>query len=137
MLYQLSYFRNYVYIKNLQTNRDSIIKNKLSKPVCILLFQHMWAKMDSNHRSRKTADLQSAPFGHSGICPNFCHYFRKRICDSFTHSRHLINVGASCRIRTNDPEITNHVLWPTELKRQRQFVRRYCRKASANVRLFF
>ena len=26
--------------------------------------------------------------------------------------------GASCRIRTNDPEITNHVLWPTELKRQ-------------------
>ena len=29
----------------------------------------MWAKMDSNHRSRKTADLQSAPFGHSGIRP--------------------------------------------------------------------
>ena len=26
---------------------------------------------------------------------------------------------ASCRIRTNDPEITNHVLWPTELKRQK------------------
>ena len=25
---------------------------------------------------------------------------------------------ASCRIRTNAPEITNHVLWPTELKRQ-------------------
>ena len=23
-----------------------------------------------------------------------------------------------CRIRTNDPEITNHVLWPTELKRR-------------------
>ena len=42
MLYQLSYFR------------------KLIK---------WWAKMDSNHRSRKTADLQSAPFGHSGICP--------------------------------------------------------------------
>ena len=39
--------------------------------------------MDSNHRSRKTADLQSAPFGHSGICPNLCHYFRKRICDNF------------------------------------------------------
>ena len=30
----------------------------------------LWAKMDSNHRSRKTADLQSAPFGHSGICPD-------------------------------------------------------------------
>ena len=25
---------------------------------------------------------------------------------------------ASCRIRTNDPEITNHVLWPAELKRR-------------------
>ena len=29
----------------------------------------------------------------------------------------LCPVRASCRIRTNDPEITNHVLWPTELKR--------------------
>ena len=28
-----------------------------------------WAKMDSNHRRRKPADLQSAPFGHSGIYP--------------------------------------------------------------------
>ena len=38
--------------------------------------------------------------------------------------KHQHSVGAylfwraSCRIRTNDPEITNHVLWPTELKRQ-------------------
>ena len=37
--------------------------------------------------------------------------------------KHQHSVGAylfwraSCRIRTNDPEITNHVLWPTELKR--------------------
>ena len=45
MLYQLSYFRN------------------------------SWAKMDSNHRRRKPADLQSAPFGHSGIRPNkFCQF---------------------------------------------------------------
>ena len=29
-----------------------------------------WAEMDSNHRRRAPADLQSAPFGHSGICPN-------------------------------------------------------------------
>lgn len=62
-----------------------------------LLPQFLWAKMDSNHRRRKPADLQSAPFGHSGNHPCF---------------------RASCRIRTNDPEITNHVLWPTELKRQ-------------------
>ena len=42
MLYQLSYFR-----------------------IRIVL----WAKMDSNHRRYKPADLQSAPFGHSGIRP--------------------------------------------------------------------
>ena len=30
----------------------------------------------------------------------------------------LFFLRASCRIRTNDPEITNHVLWPTELKRR-------------------
>ena len=29
----------------------------------------LWAKMDSNHRRRAPADLQSAPFGHSGIRP--------------------------------------------------------------------
>ena len=28
-----------------------------------------WAEEDSNLRSPKTADLQSAPFSHSGICP--------------------------------------------------------------------
>ena len=50
------------------------------------------------------AELQSAPFGHSGNCPMLFVFFR-----------------ASCRIRTNDPEITNHVLWPTELKRQFDF----------------
>ena len=30
-----------------------------------------WVVMDSNHRRRKPADLQSAPFGHSGNHP-FC-----------------------------------------------------------------
>ena len=52
MLYQLSYFRRL-----------------------------LWAKMDSNHRRRKPADLQSAPFGHSGICPT---YFQRT-----TASQHL------------------------------------------------
>ena len=42
-------------------------KNK--KEDNVLFF--VWAKMDSNHRRRKPADLQSAPFGHSGICPYF------------------------------------------------------------------
>ena len=30
-----------------------------------------WEEMDSNHRRRTPADLQSAPFGHSGIFPIF------------------------------------------------------------------
>ena len=30
---------------------------------------YWWRKMDSNHRSRKTTDLQSALFGHSGTPP--------------------------------------------------------------------
>ena len=28
-----------------------------------------WEMVDSDHRSRKTTDLQSAPFGHSGNLP--------------------------------------------------------------------
>ena len=35
----------------------------------------MWVVMDSNHRRRKPADLQSAPFGHSGNHP--CSMFSK------------------------------------------------------------
>ena len=31
----------------------------------------MWAVKDSNLRSRKTAELQSAPVGHFGNCPFF------------------------------------------------------------------
>ncbi len=31
--------------------------------------------MDSNHRRYKPADLQSAPFGHSGILPFFRFFF--------------------------------------------------------------
>ena len=33
------------------------------------LFLFLWAGEDSNLWSRKTADLQSAPFGRSGTCP--------------------------------------------------------------------
>ena len=43
VLYQLSYFRKLPFRK--------------------------WVVMDSNHRSRKTTDLQSAPFGRSGNHP--------------------------------------------------------------------
>ena len=32
-------------------------------------FNKMWVVMDSNHRRQEPADLQSAPFGHSGNHP--------------------------------------------------------------------
>ena len=56
MLYQLSYFR-------------TSLCTSCRKRLRALFFA--WAVMDSNHRRRKPADLQSAPFGHSGNCP-FC-----------------------------------------------------------------
>ena len=69
VLYQLSYFR-------------------------IVFFPTFWwAQMDSNHRRRKPADLQSAPFGHSGICP---------VCLSLQEALVGLDILApdgSCRIR--------------------------------------
>ena len=57
MLYQLSYFRI--------DSEESAARRAAGRSI------RVWARMDSNHRSRKTADLQSAPFGHSGTRPNF------------------------------------------------------------------
>ncbi len=51
--------------------------------------------MDSNHRRYKPADLQSAPFGHSGILPYFSFLFRNHfvshriVGQSFTMSKLL------------------------------------------------
>ena len=110
VLYRLSYFRELT----------------TTSATAILLW---WEQMDSNHRRWKPADLQSAPFGRSGILPISISMF--------------VFCWASCRIRTNDPEITNHVLWPTELKRRVTFrlvspcllTRR--RKSGAKVLHFF
>ena len=58
-----------------------------------------WVEMDSNHRRRKPADLQSAPFGHSGIHPSsgifranylFWHsYLRNSDCKIIEFSSHI------------------------------------------------
>ena len=37
-------------------------------PLFTVIYQQ-WAGLDSNQRRRKPADLQSAPFGHSGTYP--------------------------------------------------------------------
>ena len=65
-------------------------------------FLYFFFKKSGESRIRtyeaEATELQSVPFSHSGISPNF---FKR----------------ASRGIRTHDPEITNHVLWPTELWR--------------------
>ena len=94
--------------------------------------------MDSNHRRRKPADLQSAPFGHSGNFPSclplkdrlaFCaglprEGFRcaaARVPEDLRLSASLASaVRADGGIRTPDQLITNQLLWPTELHRQNQ-----------------
>ena len=52
--------------------------------------------MDSNHRSLPTTDLQSVPFGHSGIPP----------CNP-----QLKDLGAGEGTRTPDQLITNQLLY--------------------------
>ena len=72
----------------------------------------LWAKMDSNHRRRKPADLQSAPFGHSGICPFQSFRFSSRAAALSSHSAlrsgqfctrssQLISVRNGCKFRHN------------------------------------
>ena len=64
MLYQLSYFRkNKPHQGSLSlSSSDACNPDRFGKK---------WEEMDSNHRRRTPADLQSAPFGHSGIFPIF------------------------------------------------------------------
>jgi hypothetical protein len=63
-----------------------------------------WGEEDSNLRSRKTADLQSDPFGRSGISPEIFQF-------------QYLKERAGGGIRTPDQLITNQLLWPTELHR--------------------
>ena len=59
-----------------------------------------WVVMDSNHRRRKPADLQSAPFGHSGIYP----------VDGTSRS------GDSCGIQNHNLLIRSQMLYSVELR---------------------
>ena len=75
MLYQLSYFR-----KN-KPHQGSLSMS--SSDACNPdRFGKKWEEMDSNHRRRTPADLQSAPFGHSGIFPIFLTVMLSRWRDS-------------------------------------------------------
>ena len=55
----------FIFSTELLTNRCAL---KIKKDSFYRVL-YLWVEMDSNHRRRKPADLQSAPFGHSGIHP--------------------------------------------------------------------
>ncbi len=62
MLYQLSYFRKNTPYQSTPIDLSIVSRYPDRR-------QFLWEEMDSNHRRYKPADLQSAPFGHSGIFP--------------------------------------------------------------------
>ena len=75
MLYQLSYFRLLVKVaipSGIPSGISAFTKATSAS----------WEKMDSNHRRYKPADLQSAPFGHSGILPYLVKTFSALFCRS-------------------------------------------------------
>ena len=106
--------------KRLQTNQDISLLKGTSRPVCILSLNccgQRWI------RTTEGVSQQIYSLPHlATLVFALIHYFRKRICDRLTKLPCLPQIRASCRIRTNDPEITNHVLWPTELKRHRNLL---------------
>jgi hypothetical protein len=98
MLYQMSYFRLILNTLYKERNPFSLIYSFCSS----LLTK---APQKSGERRIRTfeacaTDLQSVPFGHSGISPN-----------------NIKNFRADGGIRTPDQLITNQLLWPTELHR--------------------
>ena len=72
------FFRSPIFISSLAERLHSFIspsgrlhsKNALclGRQKCVFCW---WEMVDSDHRSRKTTDLQSAPFGHSGNLPYY------------------------------------------------------------------
>ena len=71
---------------------------------------YMWGEQDSNLRRHKPADLQSAPVDRFGISP-----INRVVLLRYTNATLS---RADEGIRTPDLQITNQLLWPTELHRQ-------------------
>ena len=94
VLYQMSYFRLLMGLGLYSVFCHSQSPNLL------------WGEEDSNLRSRKTTDLQSVPFGHSGIPPGKM----LRLLESFglpSDLFHSKNYRADGGTRTPDLLITN------------------------------
>ena len=130
MLYQLSYFRKILPFRVHPFHRTPALMRHASVSATPTGFV-VWEVMDSNHRRRTPADLQSAPFGHSGNFPYIALLDRAAIgsipCFAVPPAHpprqgrsrlpHRL-LRADGGIRTHDQLITNQLLWPTELHRQ-------------------
>ncbi len=97
MLYQLSYFRkNIPYQRPLFRPRRVCFRIRILEESRLQSALHPffeWEVMDSNHRRRTPADLQSAPFGHSGNFPLLS------TCPTSNNFRFTSGSSAAARIR--------------------------------------
>ena len=87
--------------------------------------------METHHEEH-----EKLPMEKNAECP-FLNLTAEALNRKCSRKRKHFLFRASCRIRTNDPEITNHVLWPTELKRRvgkRSISRRYNQATLAAVK---
>ena len=55
----------------------------------------MWGEEDSNLRSRKTTDLQSVPFGHSGISPKLPVNNKREPMEGFEPPTYWLQISSS------------------------------------------
>ena len=115
MLYQLSYFR-FFCPKKIGFLGCASEKNKLLFTRLAQELRNLWEVVDSNHRTLRER-IYSPP--------------QLPLCEPPS----VFSFRADRGIRTHDPEITNHVLWPTELYRRGAFVL-LCSKWIAKVGVF-
>ena len=127
VLYQLSYFRSI---------------SPLGSHKLVLCLSQLWAGTDSNRRSRKATDLQSARFNHLPTYPLYeikphisscCDPHRIQTCNLLIRSQMLYSVelagqhltekwGGRWRIRTADPLLVRQTLWTSWAKRPHFFI---------------
>ena len=123
MLYQLSYFRKLIFNYSISNNQwfkleigNCIIEN------CCGQWRIRTSEVERqlSYSQPQLATLVTAQINKilsKEIKISAWRYMQKKV-NLLLSTVNFRLIWASCRIRTNDPEITNHVLWPTELKRQ-------------------
>ena len=109
----------------------AIIRTPLFKGGRLCFRSNAWEEVDSNHRTRRSGFTVRRNCRYA-ILPRCC------LTKSVSQFR------ADGRIRTVDPEITNHVLWPAELHRQyfKPFLKKDCKdrdylRFSKKISIFF